>query len=757
MTKSKVLPINMKPETRLSFHLSTVLSEDRYPWFYEHFINIKVWGESKVYMDFVDNIIDESYRALYSERVCYTSKMIPNEEQLIHILTDIIDRKFYSYLWLDKFEIPDTVEYHNYHFVHPVLVYGYDDAERVLYILNFTWSKGSYLQKVSYEDIKKAFLLMNEQIENNFHMMGGDTVLISYKVNQNIGKQQFNIKCYLNELGNYIFSRSDSIAENYPDHYVTCEYGLNGYKKLLYVCDHVSDGLEIAFKSLFDLNLHKQYMYERLCYILDKYDISFKTAEHIKKYSRVVQIFETIQTLNMKYQTYAKKIAASFCTEPRFIDKLKRLLLEAWQIEKDNLLPIYMELSYGVELKNTPMSFPQMICKEYRYNSEEKASVSVEMEDPVMAQRVEILDISNSPQWRPMGVLRINDEQEYLIEDNRGIGHKNRGIDIIPCKICKLEYTEVVPTLADIRELKFRICGLYDSICWDFTKHESYTWLAEKDIDDIRYDEGITYIINGNDANLSCKNVNIPAERGKYIYVKYRNRTNSEVAQIFFNTYTDTILSEEMSKVITIGSGEDSIEYVFDMTDNTVWDGIIKDLRFDPTGYDNTTEDGECMIEYIKMNDTAPVYDSRKHFCGSQGVNGWFYYAYNNGTTYREMQYDKEKGVWEYPMCPELFIMNESQNSYHHMATVRRYVCQAEGTYTVKYSVSLETPNEKSYLTIKRNHRIVEKYRLCKFNGEDTLKIELEYGENLNFEYYNEDENTTEAIRLNITIEKVEK
>ena len=270
MTKSKVLPINMKPETRLSFHLSTVLSEDRYPWFYEHFINIKVWGESKVYMDFVDNIIDESYRALYSERVCYTSKMIPNEEQLIHILTDIIDRKFYSYLWLDKFEIPDTVEYHNYHFVHPVLVYGYDDVERVLYILNFTWSKGSYLQKVSYEYIKKAFLLMNEQIENNFYMMGGDTVLISYKVNQNIGKQQFNIKRYLKELSNYIFSRSDSIAENYPDHYVTCEYGLNGYKKLLDVCDHVSDGLEIAFKSLFDLNLHKQYMYERLCYILYK-------------------------------------------------------------------------------------------------------------------------------------------------------------------------------------------------------------------------------------------------------------------------------------------------------------------------------------------------------------------------------------------------------------------------------------------------------------------------------------------------------
>ncbi len=122
-------------------------------------------------MDFVDNIIDESYQRLYSERVCYASQMIPSGETLIHILTENINKKFYSYLWLDKYEIPETDEYHKKHYVHPVLVYGYDETERVLFIINFTWNKGSYLQKVSYEEIKKAFSLMNEQIENNFLRM----------------------------------------------------------------------------------------------------------------------------------------------------------------------------------------------------------------------------------------------------------------------------------------------------------------------------------------------------------------------------------------------------------------------------------------------------------------------------------------------------------------------------------------------------------------------------------------------------------
>lgn len=751
-----MLKINTKQETCLSFHLSTVLDEAMYPWFYEHFINIKVLGETDIFMEFVDNAIDDSYRSLFSERLCYDADMIKDENELVDILKDHVNRKFYSYLWLNKYEIPETEEYHNYSFVHPVLVYGYDESHETFHIINFTWSKGSYVQEVPYESIKKAYALMRNNLEYYFHIMGGHTVLTCYKLNPVAGKQTFSLNRFLVELSNYIYSRGDNITEHNPAEYVTCEYGLNSYKRLIYVCDHVSEGAWLAFKSLFDLNLHKQYMYQRLCYVRDKYYLSEKIEEYIDKYKRVPQIFNMIQMLNMKYQVQAKQNVASFCTDPRFIEKMHSLLEEAWQIERDTLVPIYMELSAGAELKYTPMSSTQILCEKYEYAAAEKASMAATIETPVRAQRIELMDTSASPQWRPMGILRINDDQEYLIEDNMGIGHKTRGIDIVPCEISKLEYTEIVPASADIRELKFRICGLNESIYWDFTKHESYTWLAEKDIDDIRYDEGITYIINGNDANLSCKNVNIPAERGKYIYVKCRNRTNSEVAQIFFNTYTDTMLSEKMSKIITIGSGEDSIEYVFDMTDNILWDGIIKDLRFDPTGYDNTTEDGECMIEYIKMNDTAPVYDSKKHFCGSQGVNGWFYYAYNNGTTYREMQYEEEKGVWRYPTCPNLFIMGERQNSYHHMATVRRYVCQAAGTYVVKYSVSLETPNEKSYLTIKRNHQIVDKYRLCEFNGEGELKLELEYGENLNFEYYNEEENTTEEIRLNITTEKVD-
>ena len=155
MKHNKKLPISTAPETRLSFHLSTVLNEERYGWFYEHFINIRIAGNKDVIVDFIDNRIDDSYRLLFSERICYDVDMIKNDNDLVLILQDHVNRKFYSYLWVDKYEIPDTEEYHVYTFVHPVLVYGYDDQKKIFNIINFTWSKGSYIQEVPYESIKK--------------------------------------------------------------------------------------------------------------------------------------------------------------------------------------------------------------------------------------------------------------------------------------------------------------------------------------------------------------------------------------------------------------------------------------------------------------------------------------------------------------------------------------------------------------------------------------------------------------------------
>ena len=749
---SKILPVYTQPDTKLSFHLNTILSKERYPWFYERFTNIKIIGTNEVLIDFVDNIIDDSYRPLFSERVCYDYNML-SEDELVDILKEKLNGDFYSYLWLDKIEIPDTDEYHNYHFNHPVMVYGYDEEEKVFHIINFTGSKGVFFQKIQYASLVAAY---KEMIKNQslINPISSDTiVLTSYKVNKNAGKYQFNLANYLIQLSDYIFSRADNIGGECNRSYIETTYGLCVYEKLIYICDNIADGARIAFKSLFDLNIHKKYMYDRLCYIRNEYDVSKGFADYVDSFQRVVQIFNTIQLLNMKYQAIKLRSCSSFCTEPVFINKMKTLLLEAQKLEKEILLPIYVELSHGVNAKCSPMQYSLISYSEIYDKNTNPTIVTLISDGNQYAQRIEIIDESENNQNKSIGIMRINGGDELFMDSNAVLGNSKRVINFIPCKIYKCEYTEVMSSTEKINTLKFNIVGLNESILWDFKKNIQYDWYTEKHITDVYFNNYTAYIINGNDVNLSRNNINLAANKASYIHIKYCNTTNSRVAQLFFNTYDDTGLSEIKSKIISTCTSNEWIESVFDMSDNPYWKGIIKDLRFDPTGYDNLTENGEFKLEYIKINNIAPVYDSVKQFCPAQGVNGWFYYVYDNGTTYREMVYNIDKKSYVYENCPELYINQTEQNSCKHTVVVRRFVCPADGIYQVSYTVECITSNNKSFLTIRRNHKVVN---IIKIRNElnDTFILDLERGENINFEYYNEDENTTESVKLSINIEK---
>ena len=105
MESKRILPITCNKDTQLSFHLSAVLSDDMKAWFYNRFINIRCWGIDLVVVDFMDNVIDDSYRDLFDERICYDPQRVPNGRRLIKSLKRNLCKDFYSYLWVDKYEI----------------------------------------------------------------------------------------------------------------------------------------------------------------------------------------------------------------------------------------------------------------------------------------------------------------------------------------------------------------------------------------------------------------------------------------------------------------------------------------------------------------------------------------------------------------------------------------------------------------------------------------------------------------------------
>ena len=46
------------------------------------------------------------------------------------------------------------------------------------------------------------------------------------------------------------------------------------------------------------------------------------------------------------------------------------------------------------------------------------------------------------------------------------------------------------------------------------------------------------------------------------------------------------------------------------MSDNIEWCGIMHEILLYPVSYDNTSENGECGMEYIEISGRLPAYGS---------------------------------------------------------------------------------------------------------------------------------------------------
>ena len=201
-----LLPINIKKEAHLSFHLIAILQNHVYPWFYEKYINLIIHGDKEITIDFIDNKIDDSYREYMEERVVYKHSDFKDKNNVINYLIDRINRSFYSYIWLDKYNLYGNEYYHINHFTHPVLVYGYDDINKNIYCIDFSFEKGTHTCTCPYDDFIEAFANGEKHIKYG----GGPTTInetiISFKIKKDIIALPFNLDRFLGELHDYIYS-----------------------------------------------------------------------------------------------------------------------------------------------------------------------------------------------------------------------------------------------------------------------------------------------------------------------------------------------------------------------------------------------------------------------------------------------------------------------------------------------------------------------------------------------------------------------
>lgn len=305
-------------------------------------------------MDFVDNNVDESYREFMEQRIVYSFNEINDGDKLIQYICKGIDKNFYHYISIDKYYIPGNDCHMQQHFVHPTLVFGYDDDKNEIICIDQNFNKGVNIKHVKYDDFIAAYQGIAENYIHGSNILVLNDTITSFKVKTNTYMPPFRIERFLTTFYDYIYSKFNILKERNKYFYAPdMAYGISVYDKFIEVINKFDQGYWLTFKSLADFTRHKKYMLDRFDYIYKLYDISEECLSYINQYNKVYELLEKARMLGIKYDVMAKNIPGiGFSRNPEFLEKIKKLFTEARNIEYVILPKIYRCLKDNAELKN---------------------------------------------------------------------------------------------------------------------------------------------------------------------------------------------------------------------------------------------------------------------------------------------------------------------------------------------------------------------------------------------------------------------
>ena len=161
---SKILELKTPPITSYPMHahtLSLVLRDEDEPlqWYFEYYIQLFAGKDisDACYVDFCAPLPWKSCPWIYHQKIS-RELMGKGWRSVVDFLMDAIDSGYYTFLFLDRFFLPQSVDFNKRRYPHDILVYGYDSDEKVFYIADFGQAGKYGRQTAHFQEIEKAFL-----------------------------------------------------------------------------------------------------------------------------------------------------------------------------------------------------------------------------------------------------------------------------------------------------------------------------------------------------------------------------------------------------------------------------------------------------------------------------------------------------------------------------------------------------------------------------------------------------------------------
>ncbi|HEX3046203.1 MAG TPA: amino acid adenylation domain-containing protein [Bacillota bacterium] len=314
----KELTVEIQRDITIYLHralpLCVVLADPNlHPWYYEHFINIFSATDSQGFLTLDYLEIHAPYRDVIGE-IALGAKQMERETDIIQYLREQINQGFYLNIVVDEFYLPGKARYHKTHYVHHVLVYGYDNVKQKVKGLGFN-NGGVFAELIfSYQAFAEAYEKGKQFYQDSAPWAFRTAVQLFYN-NGFSSPHPFRIDKFLTELHNYLYSIGDEgLIYYWRLKQEEVAYGLGVYELVLRHLQNLLQGkMTTDYRAIHLLAEHKKGIAKRLHYIINRYHISDLLLEPYQKYLGVVDQFNDIRLkfFDLQYDLNAGRIKNS--------------------------------------------------------------------------------------------------------------------------------------------------------------------------------------------------------------------------------------------------------------------------------------------------------------------------------------------------------------------------------------------------------------------------------------------------------------
>lgn len=322
--KEKILPLKEAKVVTYNFEafpmsILEANGDEYYEWLYTNYIQLNSHNDIKksgdLFLAFYDN---QALKSPYLIRENTKWSSLSKLKISIHeYIEQYIDMDYYLYFQVDEFFIPERGAYKKRHYLHDILVYGYNSGKEY-YVVGYNQDGLYVTSKVSCSQFEKAFI--NNFVDKESNEWADNIYLLKYNKKCHY---KFNLSLVIKLLCDYLNSENEfEQKKRYGNPLDDTVYGISCYDKIIEYLNYLQQGVHpfkeygIDNRIFRTIQEHKAIMYDRIKYLNENIVC---INDLLIEYSEVCNLAKRCHLLAIKYRLSPKS---------SIIDRLKNYIIE---------------------------------------------------------------------------------------------------------------------------------------------------------------------------------------------------------------------------------------------------------------------------------------------------------------------------------------------------------------------------------------------------------------------------------------------